>query len=137
MINIVSRLTLLIGLVLFISWSNQETPEEIILTDDNFKKIISKGFFIIEFTSEWQETTLDSVVFEGIEGYNDCGIIIVMSKNVKSIVKKLRIRNYPSVALFHNGTKKEIWKADMGGHIEITNKAIKKAIDNVLAGDIF
>ena len=68
-------------------------------------------------------------------------ILIVISqicqRNVKSIVKKLRIRNYPSVALFHNGAKKEVWKADIDGQVDITDKAIKKAIDDVLAGDVF
>jgi hypothetical protein len=26
---------------------------------------------------------------------------------------ELRIRNFPSIALFHDGSKKEVWKADM------------------------
>ncbi len=53
------------------------------------------------------------------------------------VVKKLRIRNYPSIALFHDGKKKDVWKADMDGVVDVTNKDLKKAISNALAGDVF
>ena len=56
---------------------------------------------------------------------------------VKKVVKKLRIRNYPSLALFHNGSKKKVWKADMDGVVDVTNKHIKKSIQDALAGDVF
>ena len=58
-------------------------------------------------------------------------------KKVKKVVKKLRIRNYPSIAIFHNGKKLEVWKADMDGKVDVTNKDIKKAISGVMAGDVF
>ena len=63
--------------------------------------------------------------------------IINVAIYVKKLVKKLRIRNYPSVALFHNGSKTKVWKADMDGIIDVSNKDIKKAIKDVLAGDVF
>ena len=58
-------------------------------------------------------------------------------KGVKKVVKKLRIRNYPSLALFHNGKKISVWKADMDGIVDITNKDIKKAIQDAMSGDVF
>jgi len=106
-------------------------------TDDNFKDKTKKGFVVIKFTSKWQEKKLDPKVFDGIKGYNDCIILIVKSEDAKKVVKKLRIRNYPSVALFHNGKKKEVWKADMDGVVDVTNKHLKKAISDALAGDVF
>ena len=57
--------------------------------------------------------------------------------SVKKVVKKLRIRNYPSLELFHNGSKKKVWKADMDGIVDVTNKHIKKAISDAMAGDVF
>ena len=53
------------------------------------------------------------------------------------MVKKLRIRNYPSIALFHDGSKKEVWKADMDGEVDCSAKDIKKAIENAMGGDVF
>ena len=57
--------------------------------------------------------------------------------HMRKVIKKLRIRNYPSLALFHNGKKKEVWKADMDGKVDVDNKGIKKAISNAIAGDVF
>jgi hypothetical protein len=41
------------------------------------------------------------------------------------------------MALFYDGSKKETWKADMDGELDLTNKEIKSAIDDVLAEDVF
>ena len=47
------------------------------------------------------------------------------------------MRNIPSIALFFDGSKKDVWKADMDGILEVTDKDIKSSIDDVLAGDVF
>ena len=106
-------------------------------TDKDFKDKTKKGFVVIKFTSKWQEKNLDPKILDGIEGHNDCIILTVASEDAKKVVKKLRIRNYPSIALFYNGSKKEVWKADMDGIVEVSSDEIKSAIDDVLAGDVF
>ena len=107
------------------------------LTDDNFKKKIAKGFVLIHFTAPYQFATLDKKLFDGVKGFEGCVIHKVDHSEVKKVAKKLRIRNYPSLALFHNGKKKEVWKADMDGVVDVTNKDLKKAIADALAGDVF
>ena len=106
-------------------------------TDKNFKEKTKKGFVVVKFTSKWQEKNLDPKILEGIKGHNDCIMLTVASEDAKKVVKKLRIRNYPSIALFYNGSKKEVWKADMDGIVEVSSDEIKSAIDDVLAGDVF
>ena len=106
-------------------------------TDKNFKDKTKRGFVVVKFTSKWQENKLDPKILDGIEGHNDCIILTVASEDAKKVVKKLRIRNYPSIALFYNGKKKEVWKADMDGIVEVSSDEIKSAIDDVLAGDVF
>ena len=106
-------------------------------TDKNFKDKTKRGFVVVKFTSKWQEKNLDPKILDGIEGHNDCIILTVASEDAKKVVKKLRIRNYPSIALFYNGSKKEVWKADMDGIVEVSSDEIKSAIDDVLAGDVF
>ena len=108
-----------------------------VINDDNFKKKISKGFVLVKFTAPYQYASLDKKLFDGVKGFEGCVILVVESSNAKKVVKKLRIRNYPSLALFHNGSKKEVWKADMDGIVDVTNKHIKKAIENALVGDVF
>ena len=61
----------------------------------------------------------------------------IKSEKCPKVAKKLRLRNFPSVVLFYNGKKEESWKADMDGNLELTDKYIRDAIDEVLAGDVF
>jgi len=133
------------GIMLFVGWSdlvwgqdksNPRSPIES-LTDDNFKKKVAKGFVLVKFTAPYQYATLDGKLFDGVKGFEGCVIYEVDNSKVKKVVKKLRIRNYPSIALFHDGKKKEVWKADMDGVVDVKNKDIKKAISDALAGDVF
>ena len=131
------------GILVFMGWSDlvwgQDRPKSPIesLTDDNFKKRIAKGFVLVKFTAPYQMAMLDGKLFDGIKGFEGCVIYEVDHSKVKKVAKKLRLRNYPSLALFHDGKKKEVWKADMDGIVDVKNKDIKKAISNALAGDVF
>ena len=83
-----------IGLLFFLSTMVAQ------VTDKNFKDKISDGFSVIVFTSEWQEKELDAKILEGVKGYENAKIITVKSGDTKKVVKKLGIRNFPSIALF-------------------------------------
>ncbi len=132
-----------LGFMLFVGWSDlvwgqdKPKPKVEVINDDNFKKKIAKGFVLIKFTAPYQMAMLDKKLFDGVKGFEGCVIYEVDHSKVKKVVKKLRIRNYPSLALFHNGSKKEVWKADMDGIVDVTNKHLKKAIEDALAGDVF
>ena len=121
----------LIGLILFLSTLTAQ------VTDKNFKDEIGDGFAVVVFTSNYQAKDLDDSVLKGIKGFEKAKIFIVKSADLKKVVKKLRIRNYPSVALFHDGSKKEVWKADMDGEVDCSAGDIKSAISDVLAEDVF
>jgi hypothetical protein len=136
------RVLCVIGLTVLLctdTLTGQTKPKSPIesLNDDNFKKKIAKGFVLIHFTAPYQMKKLDGKLFDGVKGFEGCVIYEVDHSQVKKVVKKLRIRNYPSLALFHNGKKKEVWKADMDGVVDITNKHIKKAISDAMSGDVF
>ena len=121
----------LIGLILFLSTLTAQ------VTDKNFKDEVGDGFTVIVFTSDWQEKDLDVSVLKGVAGFEDAQILTVKSADLKKVVKKLRIRNYPSIALFHGGWKKEVWKADMDGEVDCSASDIKKAIQDAMGGDVF
>ena len=130
------------GVLLFVGWTDLVWGQDIkpkieVINDGNFKKKIAKGLVVVVFTSKWQEKNVDKALLKGVEGYQKAVVITVASEDTKKVVKKLRLRNFPSLALFHNGSKKEVWKADMDGIVDVKNKDIKKAIDDVLAGDVF
>ena len=121
----------LIGLIFLLSTLTAQ------VTDKNFKDKIGSGFAVVIFTSNYQAKDLDDSVLKGIKGFEKAKIFIVKSADLKKVVKKLRIRNYPSIALFHDGSKKEVWKADMDGEVDCSPKDIKSAIENAMGGDVF
>ena len=121
----------LIGLILFLSTLTAQ------VTDKNFKDEVGGGFTVVVFTSEWQEQELDGSILKGVGGFEDAQILTVKSADLKKVCKKLRLRNFPSIALFHEGSKIDTWKADMDGEVECDASDIKKAISEVMAGDQF
>ena len=120
-----------IGLLFFLSTVIAQ------VTDKNFKDKTSDGFSVIVFTSEWQEKELDGKLLDEVKGYEVAKIITVKSEDAKKVVKKLRIRNFPSIALFHDGSKKKVWKADMDGEIDCSPADIKDVISETMSGDVF
>ena len=132
-----------IGFILFCGWADlvwgQTTrPQtQVEVTDKTFKSTISKGFVVVIFTADYQMTNIDPKMIKDIQGHEKAVVIKVHENNVKAVVKKLRLRNYPSIALFHNGSKKKVWKPDMDGNLGITEKDVKKEITDTLAGDVF
>ena len=121
----------LIGLIFFLSTLTAQ------VTDKNFKDEVGDGFTVVVFTSEWQEQELDGSILKGVGGYEDAKILTVQSADLKKVCKKLRLRNFPSIALFHGGSKVDTWKADMDGEVDCSASDIKKAIGDVMAGDAF
>ena len=126
------------GIALLLVWLIASSPlwsQDI--TDKTFKDKIASGFVIVKFTSGWQERNIDSKILSAVNGYEQAVILAIKSEKCPKVAKKLRLRNFPSVVLFYNGKKEESWKADMDGNLELTDKYIRDAIDEVLAGDVF
>ena len=84
----------ILGLLLFLSVTFGQ------ITDKNFKSEINGGMVVAVFTSEWQEQPFDKDILKGVSGYQDGEIIYVKSEEAKKVVKKLRLRNFPSIVLF-------------------------------------
>jgi hypothetical protein len=127
-----------LGFVMMGTVSSQTRPKsQVEITDKTFKSAISKGFVVVIFNADYQLKNIDPKMIKDIKGHEKAVVIQVHENNVASVVKKLRLRNYPSIALFHNGAKKKVWKPDMDGNLGITQKDIKKEITNTLAGDVF
>ena len=133
----ISKLIKLLGVIglAIILCGNVVNAQDV--TDKNFKSKVSKGFVLVKFTAPYQMAKLDPKLLDDVKGHEGCVILVVNHEDVKKVAKKLRIRNYPSVALFHNGSKKEVWKADMDGEVDVTIKDIKSAIEDAMAGDVF
>ena len=121
----------LLSLLLFLSVGFSQ------ITDKNFKSNVNGGVTLAIFESEWQEQPFDKDIIVDVKGFEGCKIIYVKSEDAPKASKKLRLRNFPSMVLFYDGSKKETWKADMDGELDCDNKEVKKAISNLFAGDLF
>jgi len=104
------------------------------VTDKNFKEKVGDGVVVVVFGSKWAESDGLNYV-DGVKGHEDAKVLQVMSEDTKKACKKLRIRNYPSIALYVNGDKIDTWKGDMDGIIEVEPEDIKDAIEEALAGE--
>jgi len=118
------RLLLLLSLV----FSQQQ------ITDTNFYGAIYKGMHLVRFTSEWSEDNKQNFyqgkfIIDGDSAHMGTQMIIISSTKVPSTVRKLRLRNFPSVVLFKDGKKVKVWKADFDGKLELTTEDVKKAIE--------
>jgi len=118
------RLLLLLSLV----FSQQQ------VTDTNFYGAIYKGMHLVRFTSEWSEDNKENFyqgkfIVDGDSAYMGTQMMIIPSTKVPDTVRKLRLRNFPSVVLFKDGKKVKVWKANFDGNLDLKTDAVKKAID--------
>ena len=134
-----------VGFMLFFGWAElvwgqtptKRTPTKVEITDKTFKSNIAKGVVVVIFNADYQIKNIDPKMIKAIEGHEKAVVITVNENNVKAVVKKLRLRTYPSIALFHDGSKKKVWKPDMDGNLGIDHKDVKKEITNIFSGDVF
>ena len=118
------RLLLLLSLV----FSQQQ------VTDTNFYGAIYKGMHLVRFTAEWSKDSKQNFyqgkfIVTGDSAYLGTQMMILPAKNVSQTVRKLRLRNFPSVVLFKDGKKVKAWKANFDGKLELSTDEVKKSID--------
>ena len=104
------------------------------VTDSNFYGAIYKGMHLVRFTAEWSSDNKQNFyqgkfIVDGDSAYMGTQMMILPAKNVSKTVRKLRLRNFPSVVLFKDGKKVKTWKADFDGKLELTTDDVKKSID--------
>ena len=112
------------------------------VTDANFYGAIYKGMHLVRFTSEWSADNKENFyqgkfIVDGDSAYYGTIVTILPSKNVPDTIRKLRIRNFPSVVLFKNGKKVKVWKADFDGKLEMTTEEVRKAINWHSKGTVY
>ena len=104
------------------------------ITDSNFYGAIYKGMHLVRFTAEWSSDNKQNFyqgkfIVTGDSAYLGTQMMILPAKNVSQTVRKLRLRNFPSVVLFKDGKKVKTWKANFDGKLELTTDDVKKSID--------
>ena len=104
------------------------------VNDANFYGAIYKGMHLVRFTSEWSDDNKQNFyqgkfIVDGDSAYMGTQMMILPSKKVPEVVRKLRLRNFPSVVLFKDGKKVKVWKANFDGKLELSTEQVRKAIN--------
>ena len=116
-------------------------PAQQVVNDDNFFGAIYKGIWLVKFTAEWssneQNFYIGKFIVEGDSAHMGTQIMILPVKNLPEVARKLRLRNFPSVVLFKDGTKVKVWKANFDGNLELSTEQVKKAINWHSKGTVY
>ena len=117
-------------------------PAQQEVNDANFYGVIYKGMHLVRFTSEWSDDNKQNFfqgkfIVEGDSAHMGTTMMILPVKKVPAIVRKLRLRNFPSVVLFKDGKKVKVWKADFDGKLELSTKQVRKAINWHATGKVY
>ena len=104
------------------------------VNDDNFYGAIYKGMHLVRFTADWSDDNKQNFytgkfIVKGDSAHMGTQMMILPSKKVPQVVRKLRLRNFPSVVLFKDGKKVKVWKADFDGNLELRADDVEKAIN--------
>ena len=116
-------------------------PAQQVVNDDKFNGAIYKGMWLVRFTAEWssseQNFYIGKFIVEGDSAHMGTQIMILPSKKVPKITRKLRLRNFPCAVLFKDGKKVKVWKADFDGKLEMTTEEVRKAINWHSKGTVY
>ena len=104
------------------------------VNDQNHYGAIFSGMWLVRYTAEWSQDSkqnffIGPFIVEGDTAHMGTQMMILPSANVPNTVRKLRLRNFPSVVLFKDGKKVKVWKADFDGKLDLSTGDVKKAID--------
>tara|TARA_R100001244_G_scaffold125579_1_gene95561 strand:- start:370 stop:744 length:375 start_codon:yes stop_codon:yes gene_type:complete len=106
------------------------------VTDKNFYGIIYEGIHMVRFTSNWSADNKENFyqgkfIVDGDSAYYGTTMTILPIENVPNTIRKLRIRNFPSVVLFKDGKKQKVWKANFDGNLDLSTEDVQKEIKKI------
>jgi len=106
------------------------------VTDKNFYGIIYEGIHMVRFTSNWSADNKENFyqgkfIVDGDSAYYGTTMTILPVENVPNTIRKLRIRNFPSVVLFKDGKKQKVWKANFDGNLDLSTEDVQKEIKKI------
>ena len=76
-------------------------------------------------------------MIDGDSAYHGTMMMILPVTKVPEVVRKLRLRNFPSVVLFKDGKKVRVWKADFDGNLDLTTEQVRKVVSWHATGKVY
>ena len=127
---------ILLFLIPFLSFSQQDVPKEYWITDDDFENVINTNVafgddetkpVIIEFWAKFNEANC----FAEWEELKDVIYYRVDISKAPEAKKKYRVRMAPTLIIFKEGVKEEIFKAGLDLMLPADLNEIQDAVNEV------
>ena len=127
---------ILLFLIPFLSFSQQDVPKEYWITDDDFENVINTNVafgddetkpVIIEFWAKLNEANC----FAEWEELKDVIYYRVDISKAPEAKKKYRVRMAPTLIIFKNGIKEKVFKAGLDLVLPASLKEIQESINEV------
>ena len=127
---------ILLFLIPFLSFSQQDVPKEYWITDDDFENVINTNVafgddetkpVIIEFWAKFNEANC----FAEWEELKDVIYYRVDISKAPEAKKKYRVRMAPTLIIFKNGIKEKVFKAGLDLVLPASLKEIQESINEV------
>ena len=119
----------LITLLLILSFGFIQAQDNFIhyLDESNFKKGIQKGVVVVEFNAPFNLSNS----FSDWKQLEHCKYYRICVERSKTLQKRYKIYNYPTIVVFHNGYVERKYKGNIMLELEITTEKLQKAIDEL------
>mgnify|MGYP003645431061 CR=1 FL=1 len=95
------------------------------VTPGTIKAKTNKGAVLVEFTTSF------AIKFKDYSKLHHCTYYRVNIEKYPSLKNSYKIRSYPTVILFYNGSQREKYKADLMFNLKATYKEIQRDIDDL------
>jgi hypothetical protein len=95
------------------------------ITPSTIKSKISKGAVLVEFTTSF------ATKFKDYSKLHHCTYYRANIEKYPSLKNKYKIRSYPTVILFYNGSQRAKYKADLMFELKATYQDIQSDIDDL------
>lgn len=97
------------------------------LTTSNFESSINTGVVVVEFTAPFANS------YKDWNKIKDCKYYRVDIEKYPALKDKYKIRALPTVILFNNGTKEDMWRGNIMLELELDPEEIQEAIEDLLS----
>ena len=97
------------------------------LTENNFQSSINTGVVVVEFVASF------ATPYKDWNKITDCKYYRVNIENYPSLKDKYKVRSLPTVILFSNGNKEDMWRGNIMLELELDPEELQEAIDDLLS----
>ena len=108
-------------------FSQSKVPSPKYLTSSNFESSINTGVVVVEFTASFATS------YKDWNKIKDCKYYRIDIEKHPTLKDKYKIRAVPTIILFNNGHKEDMWRGNIMLELELEPEELQEAIEDLLS----